>query len=358
MAHEGEIWAVADKAITLGGATGTTDDAGEVQFDLGTAVSPRRARPLPHAGARRRPLRADRPAAPRRRGLGRTFAAPLLVGTPPPAEPDGWRTPDGRSGLRLGSGPARTPARTTPAPGLGRLRVRTAPAPTAPTAPVARVPATPGQATRTAPAAATPADGSDGSDGSGGSGRLRTIRAARTDTGGGDSGADGSGDGGSDGGSDDGSGGSGAGDRRLRRTRLRRRRLRSRTPATTPVPRTPVAEVAGRRLRPRRRRRDHLPGGRAVRDHLDQPDAGGRRRRDAGDDHRQRTADRTAACGSATPPPPPWSARRRPSWSSGPRRGSRAATTSTCSPRTADWTLADALTYVDGRRRRRRLRHR
>ena len=88
MAHEGEIWAVADKAVTLGDASGTTDDAGEVQFDLGTAGSPAELdlSPTLALGDGRYVLTVQL----HRDGvaLGRTFAAPLLVGSAPPVDPD------------------------------------------------------------------------------------------------------------------------------------------------------------------------------------------------------------------------------------------------------------------------------
>ena len=86
MAHEGEIWAVADKDVTLGDATGTTDDAGEVQFDLGTAASPAELDLSPSLalGDGRYVLTVQL----HRDGMavGRTFAAPLLVGSAPPVD--------------------------------------------------------------------------------------------------------------------------------------------------------------------------------------------------------------------------------------------------------------------------------
>ncbi|MDP9458845.1 MAG: S8 family serine peptidase [Actinomycetota bacterium] len=107
MAHEGEIWALADKAISLGDVTGTTDDAGEVTFGLGSAASPAALdlSPTLALGDGRYVLTVQlhRDGAP----LGRTFGAPLLVGSAPPAAPDevgddGSR-PDASGGSESGS---------------------------------------------------------------------------------------------------------------------------------------------------------------------------------------------------------------------------------------------------------------
>ena len=306
MAHEGEIWAVADKDVTLGGATGTTDDAGEVQFDLGTAASLADARPLPHPRARRRPLRADRPAAPRRR---RRSAAPS-------PRRCWWARAAAAGAGRLDDSDGRA---------VRRLRLG-----------------------RRSDGSGSDDSGSGGSDaGSGGSGTpaaparmTRLRRLGPGDPGAGDSGDPGSGDSGSGSGGSGGSGGSdGSGSRRLRtiraarRTRRRRlRRGRLRRPgsgdsaradsATTPTApgtarATRLRRLGLRRLRSGLRRTaratapatvsgqtapapddggdDHLPGRRAVRDHLDEPDAGERRRRNAGDHHRHRAPGRTAA---------------------------------------------------------------
>ena len=118
MAHEGEIWAVADKAITLGSATGTTDDAGEVQFDLGTAASPAALglSPTLALGDGRYVLTVQL----HRDGeaVGRTFAAPLLVGSPPPVAPDEVDGSDGSDGPTTRTAPAPT------APRFGGLRFR------------------------------------------------------------------------------------------------------------------------------------------------------------------------------------------------------------------------------------------
>ncbi len=66
MEQGGEVWAVADKELSLGGTTLTTDDSGEAVFALGAADSLADLTLSPVHGARRRPLRADRPAVPRR----------------------------------------------------------------------------------------------------------------------------------------------------------------------------------------------------------------------------------------------------------------------------------------------------
>ena len=66
MEQTGEVWAVSGEELTLGGTTLTTDDSGEALFSLGSADLAAGSRPVPLDGARRRPLRADRAAVPRR----------------------------------------------------------------------------------------------------------------------------------------------------------------------------------------------------------------------------------------------------------------------------------------------------
>jgi serine protease len=164
MAHEGEIWAVADKAITLGSATGMTDDAGEATFDLGTAGTPAELAMSPTMalgdGRYVLTVQLHRDGAP----LGRTFAAPLLVGTAAAVGPDGVEGSDGSGDSGAG-----------------------------------------GSGSGGSGSGGSGSEGSDGSDGSGGSGG-----GDAGDPGAGDSGGD-SGD--SDGGSEDtGGGDSGSGD--------------------------------------------------------------------------------------------------------------------------------------------------
>ena len=82
MEDAGEIWALADKDVTLDGVTVTTDDAGDAMFPLGTFAGLRRDGPVPADGAGRRPLRADRAALP-------ATAAPSAGPTRPPC----WSAP-------------------------------------------------------------------------------------------------------------------------------------------------------------------------------------------------------------------------------------------------------------------------
>ncbi|MET0763585.1 MAG: S8 family serine peptidase [Blastococcus sp.] len=172
MAHQGEIWAVADKAITLGSATGTTDDSGEVTFDLGSAgtLGELALSPSMTLGDGRYVLTVQlhRDGVP----LGRTFAAPMLVGSAAVGGPDVVDGPEGSDG----SGPVPDGSGGSGSGGSG-------------------------------------GSGSDGSDGSGGS---DDSGGSGSDGSGSDgSGADDSGDPSTGGGSGDGSGdgsGSDAGD--------------------------------------------------------------------------------------------------------------------------------------------------
>ena len=248
MAHEGEIWAVADKAITLGGATGTTDDAGEVQFDLGTAASPAALglSPTLALGDGRYVLTVQL----HRDGeaVGRTFAAPLLVGSPPPVDSDEV----GR--LRRLRRPDRT-ARRSDGSGLGRLRFRRLRPGSDGSGSDGSGPDGSGGSGGAGPG--DPGSGSDG-PGSGDSGRARTAPAAPV----GRLGRSGRGS------EDTGGGGSGAGARRLRRWLRRRfrRRVRSGSGGGSggrPGPRR-RRRWHGRRLRRLRRRlRRRLPGQRS-----------------------------------------------------------------------------------------------
>lgn len=92
---EGEIWAVADKEISLDGVTATTDDRGGAQFDLGTAATlgELALSPSLDLGDGRYVLTVQL----HRDGdlLGREFAAPLLVGSAAIAGPVDDGAPDG-----------------------------------------------------------------------------------------------------------------------------------------------------------------------------------------------------------------------------------------------------------------------
>ena len=87
MELDGEIWAVADKDLTLGGTTVTTDDAGEARFELGTAGSPADLdlSPSLELGDGRYVLTVQ--LSRDGDAVGRTYAAPLLVGSAAEAAP-------------------------------------------------------------------------------------------------------------------------------------------------------------------------------------------------------------------------------------------------------------------------------
>ena len=93
MELDGEIWAVADNALTLNGATLTTDDAGEARFELGTAGSPADLDLSPSLelsdGRYVLTVQLSRDGD----AVGRTYAAPLLVGSAAEAAPGDDSTP-------------------------------------------------------------------------------------------------------------------------------------------------------------------------------------------------------------------------------------------------------------------------
>ncbi|WNV75372.1 S8 family serine peptidase [Geodermatophilus sp. DSM 44513] len=98
MEHEGEVWALSGAELTVGGNTLATDDTGTARFPLGRADAPADLDLSPTVelaeGRYVLTVQLDRDGAP----LGRTYAAPLLVGTTAaPAPPDGTSTPDGGS---------------------------------------------------------------------------------------------------------------------------------------------------------------------------------------------------------------------------------------------------------------------
>jgi serine protease len=206
MAHEGEIWAVADKDVTLGDAAGTTDDAGEVQFDLGTAASPAELDLSPTLalgdGRYLLTVQLHRDGEP----VGRTFAAPLLVGSAPPVDEDEVDSSDGAdsdgsggsgsdgSGSSGGSGDSGGSG-SDGSGGSGDAG-----------------PGDPGSGDSDDPDSGDSGSGSGGSDGSGGSGGGGSggSGGGSEDTGAGDSGAGGSGDSGGSGGSSGGGSGGGS----------------------------------------------------------------------------------------------------------------------------------------------------
>ncbi|SDE40409.1 IPT/TIG domain-containing protein [Blastococcus fimeti] len=191
MEHEGEIWALADKPVTLGGATSTTDDTGSAVFDLGMLAKLDGlglAPSVPLADGRYvltvQLLRDGNP-------VGRPSAAPLLVRTSAPGSGGGGTnpgtspgttpgtTPGGGSGggtapggTSPGGGTPGTPTPTTPStpggpqpggstPGGGTTPSTPTPAPgtPAPTTPGTPAPGTPAPGS---PAPGTPAPGAPG----------------------------------------------------------------------------------------------------------------------------------------------------------------------------------------------------
>ena len=97
MEDAGEIWALAGKAVTLDGVTVTTDDAGDAVFPLGSlpGLDGTGLAPTLELGDGRYVLtvQTTRDGSP----VGRTYAAPLLVGSavPAPSTP-GSTIPAGR----------------------------------------------------------------------------------------------------------------------------------------------------------------------------------------------------------------------------------------------------------------------
>ncbi|SOC51639.1 IPT/TIG domain-containing protein [Blastococcus aggregatus] len=174
MEHAGEIWALADKPVTLGGATVATDDTGSAVFDLGTlakldglGLSPT----VPLADGRYvltvQMLRNGTP-------VGRAAAAPLLVRTATPGSGPGVPgptpgTPGGGSSPTTpapgGTAPPSTPGPGGSTPGGGSAPA--APVPTTPGTPApapgtAPTPGTPGTPAPGTPAPGTPAPGAPG----------------------------------------------------------------------------------------------------------------------------------------------------------------------------------------------------
>jgi hypothetical protein len=183
MEDGGEIWALADKAVTLGGVTVTTDDAGDAVFPLGSlpGLDGTGLAPTMELGDGRYVLTVQtyRDGTP----VGRTYAAPLLVGSAVPARstpggtPPSGSTPDDGTGSTPGGS---TPGGSTPGDGTSPGTAPTLPGgSTAPRTPSPSAPgSTPGDSTTppadtvpgTPPGGTTPGtspgSGSDGSEGS------------------------------------------------------------------------------------------------------------------------------------------------------------------------------------------------
>jgi subtilisin family serine protease len=106
MEHEGEVWAVSGAELTVGGTTVATDDTGTARFPLGRAAGPAglALSPSVELGDGRYVLtvQLDRDGA----AVGRTYAAPLLVGAAAaPAPSGGGSTPGTGPSGSGGSGP-------------------------------------------------------------------------------------------------------------------------------------------------------------------------------------------------------------------------------------------------------------
>jgi Subtilase family/IPT/TIG domain len=99
MEHEGEVWAVSGAALTVGGTTLATDDTGTARFPLGRAAGPAELALSPSVelgdGRYVLTVQLDRDGA----ALGRTYAAPLLVGAAAVPAP-------GHDGSTPGTGPS------------------------------------------------------------------------------------------------------------------------------------------------------------------------------------------------------------------------------------------------------------
>jgi hypothetical protein len=160
MEQGGEVYALSGKDVTLAGTTLTTDDSGEALFSLGTgaSLSGLDLSPSMDLGDGRYVLTVQL----YRDGtiLGRTFAAPLLVGTavtaPTPSTPG---TP--------GTGTPGTPGTSTPGtPGTGTPGTPDTgtPGTETPGTPGTGTPGTPGTST---PGTGTPGTGTPGTPGTG-----------------------------------------------------------------------------------------------------------------------------------------------------------------------------------------------
>ncbi|SHN84686.1 Serine protease, subtilisin family [Geodermatophilus obscurus] len=178
MEHEGEVWAVSGAALTVGGTTLATDDTGTARFPLGRAAGPADLALAPSVelgdGRYVLTVQLDRDGT----AVGRTFAAPLVVGTTVAPAPGG-------SGNAPGSGPSGSPG-----------------------------PGSSGSGSGSSGSGGSGSGGSDpGSSGTGGTDRSASGGSGPdgSGTGGSGSGGAGSGDGGSDGSGSGGSGASGSG---------------------------------------------------------------------------------------------------------------------------------------------------
>ena len=164
MEHGGEVWALSNKAVTLDGVTVSTDDAGDAVFPLGslTGLDGIGLAPSTELGDGRYVLtvQAYRDGSP----VGRTYAAPLLVGSavPTPGSSDG-STPEADT---PGSGPDGSAPDDSTSDGSTSPDTGTDPAlpgeDTAPGDPVATDPGGTPDGSGTEPEASTPGTSPDG----------------------------------------------------------------------------------------------------------------------------------------------------------------------------------------------------
>ncbi|MCW2576552.1 MAG: Subtilisin-like peptidase [Modestobacter sp.] len=179
--YGGELYAVSGQAVTLGSATASTDDNGEVTFGLGTLASagPRVLSPTTQLQSARYVLTVQmyRDGVP----VGLRFAAPLLVGQPtatPKTTPAPTTTAaPGAGGSTAptsgGTRPSTPAATTTAAPGLPTVGAPSTPRVTGgstpgTTAPATSTASTPGASTRptSSTTASRPASSSTGASSS------------------------------------------------------------------------------------------------------------------------------------------------------------------------------------------------
>ncbi len=198
MEHEGEVWAVSGAELTVGGTTLATDDTGTARFPLGRAADPAdlALSPSVELGDGRYVLtvQLDRDGT----AVGRTYAAPLVVGTTAAPAPGG-------SGNTPGSGPSGSSgsgSSGSPGPGSGSSRSGSGD-------PGSGSSGTGGTDRSTSGGSGSNGSGSGGS-GSGGSGSEGNDSEGSDSEGSGASGSGGSGSGGS-GPAGSGSGGAGSG---------------------------------------------------------------------------------------------------------------------------------------------------
>ena len=109
MEHGGEVWALADTPITLGGTTLTTDDAGQVTFPLGALETVDGLEFAPTIDLTEGRYALSTQLVRDGAALGGTWAAPLLVGDVPAPSPGG----SSGGGTTPGTGTDPTPGTDT-----------------------------------------------------------------------------------------------------------------------------------------------------------------------------------------------------------------------------------------------------